>query len=263
MYILAVDDEALALERIREILGNIIPDSSLTTIQDGTKVIEYVKDNPIDLVFLDINLGTVSGVDLAKEIKLLKPNCNIVFCTGYKEYMEDAFEIGVSDYLTKPVDERKVRRALENMRHLPEMLVLKSQKLYCQCFGNFEVFYDKKPLVFKYNKTRELLAYLIDRNGALCTNDEIICAIWEDDDHSNYLRKLRSDLMNTLKQIKEEDAIILRKGLMAVKKEKFECDYYNWIKGDPTAINLYFGEYMNQYSWAEFTNGLIYDKLQK
>ena len=57
----------------------------------------------------------------------------------------------------------------------------KRNRLRAQTFGNFEAYIDGKPIAFKYSKTKELLAYLIDRKGALCTSAELQAVIFEDD----------------------------------------------------------------------------------
>ncbi|MEG2930123.1 MAG: hypothetical protein RR846_11370, partial [Oscillospiraceae bacterium] len=109
--------------------------------------------------------------------------------------------------------------------------------------------------------TKELLAFLIDRKGAFCSNGEIIVALWEDDDdgvkRSSYLRDLKADLLATFTALGVEDCIRKQRGVMAISAERLACDYYNWMQGDIEAINAYRGEYMSQYSWGEFTLGGI------
>ena len=69
-------------------------------------------------------------------------------------------------------------------------------KLAVRCFGYFDVFYGDDPLIFSRAKTKELLAYLVDREGAACTGGEIELALWEDadavKDTRHYLRILTS-----------------------------------------------------------------------
>ncbi|MEG2769825.1 MAG: hypothetical protein RR902_03325, partial [Oscillospiraceae bacterium] len=134
-------------------------------------------------------------------------------------------------------------------------------KVWIQCFGNFEAFADGEPIKFTYNKTKELLAFLIDRKGAFCSNGEIISALWEDDGDSikrnSYLRDLRSDLLTTFATLGVEEAIRRQRGVMAISPDQIACDYYNWMQGDIEAINAYRGEYMSQYGWGEFTHGGI------
>lgn len=56
-----------------------------------------------------------------------------------------------------------------------------SKRIRAHCFGNFEIFIDGEPMHFQYSKSRELMAYLISRNGALCTNGEVMAVLWEDE----------------------------------------------------------------------------------
>ena len=70
--------------------------------------------------------------------------------------------------------------------------------MFAQTFGNFELFVDGEPVAFKYNRTKEVVALLVNNRGAQTTNGEIIAALWEDDGDpekkASYLRNLRQDL---------------------------------------------------------------------
>ena len=122
----------------------------------------------IDIAFLDIAIGTMTGVDLARCIKTAYPGCDIVFTTGYSEYAHKAFELGASDYLMKPVTVEKIEHALSQLRHN----ALKGNignGLFIQCFGDFEVFYNREPVVSFTKRSRMsieemILGYTI--NGA-------------------------------------------------------------------------------------------------
>ena len=78
-----------------------------------------------------------------------------------------------------------------------------------KCFGNFEVYVKNETLVFKRLKTKELFAFLVDRNGAGVTAKQICAVLFPDDTddtkNSAYLRQLVMDLKNTLKAIRAED----------------------------------------------------------
>ena len=133
-----------------------------------------------------------------------------------------------------------------------------------QTFGNFEVYLDGKPLAFKYRRTKELFAYLIDRVGAMCTVGEIMGILFEDEGGSeDYFQKLRRDLLSTLEEVKCADAIVHKRGMMGVVVTEVQCDYYDYLtKKKPLHIS-YFGEYMSQYSFAEHTNAQLYARLKK
>ena len=130
-------------------------------------------------------------------------------------------------------------------------------RLTARVFGNFEIYYNGVPLAFQYSRTKELIAYLIDRNGALCTNGEIIAALFEDDDnHDAYLRSLRKDLLDTLSAVGCADVIVQQRGRLGILPQKIDCDYFRWLKGNRLGCE-YRGEYMKQYSWAERTAALL------
>ncbi|MEG1145667.1 MAG: response regulator, partial [Clostridium sp.] len=204
-------------------------------------------------------MSDMDGIALAKHLKQVNPKVNIIFVTAYKKYAMEALSLHSSGYVMKPATKEKIEHELEYLRYPVSMLT--KHKVWIQCFGNFEVFADGEPIKFTYSKTKELLAFLVDRKGAFCSNGEIIAALWEDDGDmvkkSSYLRDLRADLRATFTTFGVEEAIRKQRGVMAVSLDKIACDYYNWMQGDIAAINAYRGEYMSQYSWGEFTLGGI------
>ena len=141
-----------------------------------------------------------------------------------------------------------------------------SVRLYVRCFGPFEVFSQGKPLLFQRRKTKELLAFLIDRRGATCSAEEIGAVLWEDEADlrktKHQLRNLVSDLRQTLEKNGMGDLLIRKSGILAIRAEQLDCDFYQMLRGDPKAINAYRGEYMTQYSWAELTAGNVWFQEQ-
>ena len=77
-------------------------------------------------------------------------------------------------------------------------------------------------------------------------------------DRQDYLKKLKQDLVNTLLELGSEDAVIRQRGQIAVNPKCIECDLFKYLEGDSTMVNSYKGEYMAQYSWAEYS---IFKKL--
>lgn len=130
-------------------------------------------------------------------------------------------------------------------------------KLAVRCFGYFDVFYGDDPLIFSRAKTKELFAYLVDREGAACTGGEIELALWEDadavKDTKHYLRVLTNDLRAALASVGLEDVLIRRHNQWAVRRSMLECDYYRMLDGKAGPDDVFDGEYMKQYSWAEET----------
>lgn len=251
MRILAVDDKAMPLRALESAISQAQPDAQITACQNAEEALEIMRTAPCEVAFIDIQMPGMNGIELAKNLKLIHPRLNIIFATGYDEYMDTAFKMHASGYLMKPITAEAVADELRDLRH-PVSVPSAKERLFIKCFGNFEVFIDGVPVRFLYDKTKEILAYLVDRH-TMCTNGEIMAALWQDEISGSYFRTLKKDLMDTLKAHGLENTILRQRGKMGVDMRKLTCDYYLWLDGEPAGLNAYRGEYMSQYSWAEFT----------
>lgn len=261
MNIFCVDDERLALDALTDAVQEVLPQAIVFAFRSGKEALAKAEETVVDVAFLDIEMREQNGLQLAKRLKELCRTTNIVFITGYEDYALDAFRMNASYYLLKPISAQGVRESMDNLRN--PITVKPASVLRVQCFGNFEVFYNDVPIRFKYSKTKELFAYLIDRKGSVCTNGELMAILWEDEageKKRSYLSNLVSDLADTLSAQSLDGLVMKRRGALYVVPEKISCDYYDWNKGMPYAINAYCGEYMSQFSWAEMTLGAIEHK---
>lgn len=255
MNVVVVDDERIVLSAETSAVQRVMPGAKVYSFQKVNEVIDFAAENHIDIALLDINIKGITGLQLAEKLQSYNPTINILFCTGYSEYSLDAHDLYCSAYLLKPVTDEKLKKALDNLRYpLPK----ERAGLQVQCFGSFEVYYKGQPVKFTHKKTKELLAYLIDRRGATASTKEIMVALYEDNDKGSYIRNLRSDLNNTLDKLDLGEVLVHNGGDIGVNIEQIECDYYNYLKGHK---ELFHGEYMSQYSFGEKTLGwLIRDK---
>ena len=259
MIAIAVDDEPLMLGALTKAIK---ASEDITAVADFTScedALDYIKSNPADIAFLDINMRGMGGLALAEKIIGVCPDCKIVFCTGYEEYAIPAFKLHASGYLLKPVSAGDVQIEIDNIKGIRQ----KEKPLTVKCFGTFEVYARGEKLAFKRSKTNELFAFLIDRNGAGVTVAEIGVALWENDEdqkNHNYIHQLFRDLRQSLEAVGVEDIFERNNYLYSVNPEKIDCDYYSYLKtGKPEFI----GEYMFQYSWAEGTCGLLWERKSK
>lgn len=259
MIAIAVDDELLMLGALTKAV-KASPD--ITSVADFTsceEALDFVKSNPADIAFLDINMRGMGGLSLAEKIISICPECKIVFCTGYEEYAIPAFKLHASGYLMKPISAKDVQAEIDNIKG-----IRRNQKpLSVKCFGNFEVYAKGEKLAFKRSKTKELFAYLVDRNGAGVTVAEIGVALWENDEeqkNQNYIHQLFRDLRQSLEAVGMEEIFERNNYFYSINPEKLDCDYYAYLK---TGKPEFRGEYMSQYSWAEETCGLLWEKKTK
>ena len=259
MIAIAVDDEILMLGALVAAIKASPDISEISQFSGCDEALAFVKEKSVDVAFLDINMRGMGGLALAERIRSVCPDCKIVFCTGYEEYAIPAFKLHASGYLMKPVSAKDVQEEIDNIKGIRQ----KEKPLTVKCFGNFEVYAKEEKLTFTRSKTKELFAFLIDRNGAGVTVAEIGVALWENDEeqkNQNYIHQLFRDLRQTLEAIGMEEIFERNNYLYSVNPEKIDCDYYSYLKnGKPEFI----GEYMSQYSWAEGTCGLLWEKKTK
>ena len=254
MKAIAVDDEIYMLETLQEAVSASSDIEKVEAFSSCSAALAYATENPVDIAFLDINMRGIGGLGLAEKLLELQPRCKIVFCTGYEEYAVSAFQLHVSGYLMKPITSEAVQKEIDHIKGVKATEKL----LTIQCFGHFEVLHDGQSLPFKRKKAKELLAVLVDRNGAGLTAKQI-CAILfpnDTDDAKNaaYLRQLVLDLKNTLKTIQAEAVFKHETPYYRIDTNLVKCDYLNFLE---TGKPEFYGEYMTQYSWAEETCAML------
>ena len=256
MIAIAVDDEVLMLGALVAAIKASPDITEIAKFSGCEEALEFVTSNSVDIAFLDINMRGMGGLALAEKILSVCPDCKIVFCTGYEEYAIPAFKLHASGYLLKPVSAKDVQVEIDNIKGL-----LRNEKpLVAKCFGNFEVYAKGEKLTFKRSKTKELFAFLVDRNGAGVTVAEIEAALWENSEeqkNQNYIHQLFRDLRQTLDSVGMGDIFQRNNYFYSIDPKKIDCDYFHHLKtGKPEFI----GEYMTQYSWAESTCGLLWER---
>lgn len=256
MTIFIVDNSSECLEQINEIVGVLSSEAEVLCFTDSLEALAAARTREVDIAFLEVETEELSGLDLGRYLKDLYPLINLIYVTGTRDYGYEAMALHASGYILKPVEEAAVKNELTDLRH---SAVQKNHKrVFARTFGNFEIFADGEPISFKYSRTKEIMAVLVNNRGAQTTNGEIIACLWEDDGDPDkkrsYLSNLRQDLQNTLTKLKLNGLIIKKRGSMAIAVDKIECDLYDWMDKKKESNYHYLGDYMNQYSWAEYTH---------
>ncbi|SIR70557.1 LytR/AlgR family response regulator transcription factor [Chryseobacterium sp. RU33C] len=110
MNCIIVDDEPLARSEMRSLVTEISKIEILGEFSNALSALEFLKDNDIDLIFLDIEMPLVTGLEFAE---MLPKKSLIIFTTAYSQYALKSYELEAVDYLLKPIDPQRLEKAIE------------------------------------------------------------------------------------------------------------------------------------------------------
>lgn len=254
MNVICIDDEYLVLQRNMAILRKIPQVEAVEGFLGGEEALDYLNKNSADVVFLDINMPGKNGLELAAIFRKNWPEMAIVFLTAYSQFAISAFQVRANGYLLKPVEKEQFQKEIDNVEQIKKKQTRKRIRIVT--FGNFDLFLDDHAIAFPRSISKEILAYLVCKKGTGVSRPELAGIIWEDALYDRSRQKqldvyIRS-LLTTLRENRIENLIEKNNGMLRIRPELVECDYYQYLQGDPIVKRQYYGEFMNNYSWAEF-----------
>lgn len=277
MNYLIVDDEEIILDGMEWTLRDVVGENAtIFKALNPYKALDIARENTVDIMFCDVDMPGMDGLHLAREMHNVSQNTDIVFATGYAHYSLDAWKTEAKAFILKPVSEDDMRMVLDKIMESRKKTILKvrvpeeeqeepdKRDIVAMCFGNFELTYKGRPIRFSRKKSKEMLAYLIDRRGAMITTDEIRSILWEEEDDKDekkgYVRVLANDIRKGFETLGADDILINNQNGYGVDVSKISCDYYDYRAKKPNSERLFQGEYMSQYSWAENTLGRLLNR---
>lgn len=207
MEVILVDDELLALDllerKIKE-FGNVTILGKYTNPMEGKEMI--VQQN-VDVVFLDINLPGINGLELAEQILESKPEVTIVFVTAYDKYAVQAFELNAMDYLVKPVKSDRLKRTIERMK-IDHTKVsgysFRDDYIYINLFLNLSVENrngNVMKIAWRTAKAREIFLYLLQNQGQLVRKSFLIELLWPELDQDRAFSRLYTTIYQVRKTL--------------------------------------------------------------
>ncbi|HEY3403310.1 MAG TPA: LytTR family DNA-binding domain-containing protein [Ohtaekwangia sp.] len=119
MKCIIVDDEPLAIEIMESYVAKIDQLEVSGTFRNAVSAFTFVQQNPVDLIFLDIQMPKLSGIDF---LKTLKNRPKVIFTTAFRDYALEGFELEVVDYLLKPIPFDRFLKAIAKVLHQPQAL---------------------------------------------------------------------------------------------------------------------------------------------
>ena len=114
--IIMVEDNKPILNYSLQILEKVVPNAMIAGFNKPKMAVEYAKVNRVDLAFLDIELGTASGLDLCRSLLEINPCTNVIYLTAYPDYSLDAWDTGACGFMVKPLTPEGIRKQLKILR---------------------------------------------------------------------------------------------------------------------------------------------------
>lgn len=251
MKTIVVDDEPLMLQSFLNSSEGIAELEITGSFTSAQKALAFAAENTVDLAVLDVVMPKMTGLELAKRLRGLRPGIMIVFITAYDNFIREANEIEADYYIVKPY-----RR--ENLEKMAQRMILLSRRLRSRIeirmLGRFTVLCDGRPVPLT-GKAKEILALIVTRRGSEISNEEIYSTIWETEEYDNvkmnaYYNALRR-LRDALEGAGIADLLVSTRHGQYVDTELFDCDWYDWLDRTAVTDERFDGEFLTEYSWAE------------
>ncbi|MEK5233266.1 response regulator [Lysinibacillus sp. FSL K6-0232] len=232
-----LDNEPLALHYFQNKLQAF---QQIQVIQAFTSVESFLNELPMiefDVIFLEVKLQELSGLEIADIVKTDRPYISIVFITSYQEFALQAYEIGGLDYLLKPINHTRLAKTVARIEHefsIQQMLQQNTHTiLNVQCFDQFAVYSNNRLVPFKTEKTKELFAYFILHPNIPIHRDYLIEILWPELDYvraKSNLHTALSYLRKALNTIGYDNCIIFSNKYYIFEKPNILCDLYDFQK---------------------------------
>lgn len=249
MKVILVDDEPLSLELFKIECGNMPGFDVVGFFDNSAEALAYAQSNPVDFALLDIDMPEMTGIELARRLRLSRPEMIIIFVTAHPEYSADAIHAKADFVVFKPYEREDIIDALERARLLSER---QKKRIRFRTFGHFDLFVDGRLVNFKSSKAKELLALCVSRMGGEVTIHEMVDVLWANtgDQGLGYRTTIKA-LSDTLKEVGAEGILRRKRSMLALNTDEFDCDLLDFKAGKADALNAFHGEFMQQYAWAQ------------
>lgn len=286
MYrIIVVDDEMLAIKRFEHIVQKDNRVKLIQSFSDGQSALDFVKENTIDIAFLDIEMPEINGLELANKMQEIDPYINIIFVTAYDQYALEAFKAHAIGYLLKPLDFTAFSNEVSQVARNTEPRNIKatsiepantSKRLIVRVLGQ-SLCYDESssntPITFRTTKAYELFALLVHHYKTPLAKFTILDTLFPDSDYdkANKLFYVScSYLRSAFSKLNYPEVLIRDNDNYRINTDIIDCDYITLLETEKRfstlstnelveLSNLCGGEYHmgKSYDWALETKAYI------
>ncbi|HEX2939299.1 MAG TPA: response regulator [Ruminiclostridium sp.] len=208
-----VDDEYLMIQEMEFQLSSYPNLKIAGTYSNASHVLEDAEEKKPDVIFMDIDMPGMSGLDLALKLTKQNPNIAIVFVTAYSEYALDAYKAYPIDYLLKPIGQERLFKTLDHIAEIKNLQNIGSRQenTKIKCFGRFEFVVPKSKnqqedlWCMNNQKEKMLWAYLIFRSDKSVSRKELMNLMFDGVENRKTINYLHVMIHSIRKQLDEFD----------------------------------------------------------
>ncbi|MDP5275270.1 response regulator [Chengkuizengella axinellae] len=216
LKVMIVEDELPILGLMERVIQENKHLSIIGGYTNPAEALDHFLSKKPDVVFLDIEMPKMNGLDLAEKMLKVNENIQIVFTTAYQQYALDAFKVHAVDYLLKPITPEAINRITNRLIKTHNLLMGKpenadeNERVSIYCFGTFEVRTTSGSVIkWPTKKTEELLAYFLMNSNQTISKWKLVDLFWSDMDESRAIHNLHNTIYLLKKALKENGILIL------------------------------------------------------
>ena len=243
-------------DKAEEFLPNLQIIGRFTALDKCSK---FISANQLDVMFIDIDIWPRNWKQIIAELRNIDKSIPLVAITTRVDVFEDCYKYHVVSVLKKPIKVNHIDETLDFLNCLRS--IQDDRKVEIKTFGSFAVLVNDRPIKFSRSKSKEILAYLIDKQGTTVSRKTLAAEVMNEDNYdervinnlNTYIHWLKKDL----KKVGILRILYNSNGVLAVVPSEFSCDLYQAMAGDKEILKQYRGEYLYEYSWAEYKTGYL------
>lgn len=235
MRTIIIEDDNLMLEAAKIIIEKNNYLNIVETFNDANEALERLEELHPEVVFLDVEMPNISGIQVAKKIEKFNSNIQIVFVTAYEKYALDAFKVSAADYIVKPITEEQVNSTVKKLIKYKDGIRFfekETNRNKICTLGNFKVYGNKENELIKWPtaKVEELFAYFTVGRGNAIDRWYLCELLWPKASPEKALHNLHNSiyrLKQTLKINGIENVVSYEKGSYKINTNYMDCDLWN------------------------------------
>lgn len=244
MRTIIIEDDNLMLEAAKVIIGENKYFNIVGSFLDANEALQRLKELSPEIVFLDVEMPSLSGIEVSKKLKEFNSNIQIVFVTAHEKYALDAFKVSAIDYMLKPITKDSVNETVKKLLKFKDGIRFlekeKNRNKICT-LGDFKVYGNNENEIIKWPtaKVEELFARFIVARGNSLDRWYLSELFWPEASPEKALHSLHNSiyrLKQTLKINRIENIVSYEKGCYKIDLNHFECDL--WECEDFIMLNL-------------------------